>query len=273
MVWWKCQKGPDHEWRTRVVERSLGGKGCPFCAGQKLSVTNSLATRFPDLIEEWHPTKNGQRTPQSVVAGTGGHAWWRCLVDASHEWKARISSRTSGVFVGCPHCNILPRSKQEISLAFELAYHLPVDHELHKVQVGQKLWDVDICVPEQQLLIEFDGSYWHKGKAEADKAKARQLRRHGWTVVRVREEPLKKLSKWNVVVPFNAEAHISATLVLQHLESVCGIEIPRMAERLAADGPLCAEEAEAYIQKLLEEKAADAAIEAARGDSSESSPI
>jgi hypothetical protein len=59
-----------------------------------------------------------------------------------------------------------------------------------------------------------------------------------------------------VVVPFNADAHVVATLLLQHLESVCGIEIPRMDERLAVDGPLCADQAEEYIQKLLAEKKA-----------------
>ena len=56
--------------------------------------------------------------------------------------------------------------------------------------------------------------------------------------------------------PFNAAADVAATLVLQHLQSVCGIEIPRMDERLAADGPLCADQAEEYIQKLLAEREA-----------------
>jgi very-short-patch-repair endonuclease len=45
------------------------------------------------------------------------------------------------------------------------------------------------------LLIEFDGSYWRAEKAELDKAKAKDLRKTGWTVVRVREDPLRKLSK------------------------------------------------------------------------------
>jgi len=51
------------------------------------------------------------------------------------------------------------------------------------------LFDVDICLPEKKLLIEFDGSFWHAEKAESDKAKAKALRKAGWTVVRVREAP------------------------------------------------------------------------------------
>ena len=154
----------------------------------------------------------------------------------------------------CPLCTIVPRSMQEIYLAFELAYHLPVDQGMHKVQAGTKLWDVDICIPDLKLLIEFDGKHWHKEKDEADKNKAKHLRSHGWKVVRVREEPLKELSKWNVVVPALADAHIVASLVLQHLEKVAGIDIPHMDERLAADGPLNAAAAEEYIEKLLREK-------------------
>ncbi len=93
-------------------------------------------------------------------------------------------------------------------------------------------------------------------KGEADKAKARHLRRNGWRVVRVREAPLKKLSKWNVVIPNNADAHEAALLVLEHLQMVLDLDIPRMDERRAASGPLRAAEAEAYIEKLLREKEA-----------------
>ncbi len=74
--------------------------------------------------------------------------------------------------------------------------------------------------------------------------------------IRVREAPLKKLSKWNVVVPFNADAHEAALLVLEHLQAVLDLDIPRMDERRAASGPLRAAEAEAYIEKLLREKEA-----------------
>jgi len=192
--------------------------------------------------------------PTEVVAGSGKKYWWKCRNVADHHWQAAVGHRTHRN-TGCPYCDIAPRSRQEIRLAFELAYHLPVDHDLHKIKVGTKLWDVDICIPDERLIIEFDGSYWHREKGEKDKAKAQHLRRNGWIVVRVREAPLKKLSKWNVVVPTMAEPHVVATLLLEQLERVLPIEIARMDERRAADGPLCADEAEAYIEKLLAEKA------------------
>lgn len=102
-VWWKCSNGPDHEWQTTVSSRTASGSGCPFCAGQKVSVTNSLATRFPEVAKQWHPKKNGDLTPDKVVAGTGQIVWWRCPEGPDHEWQATVSNRTT-LGQGCPCC-------------------------------------------------------------------------------------------------------------------------------------------------------------------------
>ncbi|MBD2129458.1 zinc-ribbon domain-containing protein [Microcoleus sp. ZQ-A2] len=101
--WWKCIKAPDHEWKTSIAHR-VDGTGCPFCSSRKLSVTNSLASRCPEIAKEWHPTKNGSLTPDQVIAGIAKKVWWRCSIDPSHEWEALISNRTQHGR-GCPACN------------------------------------------------------------------------------------------------------------------------------------------------------------------------
>lgn len=101
--WWKCIKAPDHEWKTSIAHR-VDGTGCPFCSSRKLSVTNSLASRCPEIAKEWHPTKNGSLTPEQVIAGIAKKVWWRCSIDSSHEWEALISNRTQHGR-GCPACN------------------------------------------------------------------------------------------------------------------------------------------------------------------------
>ncbi|WP_197446794.1 zinc-ribbon domain-containing protein [Tautonia plasticadhaerens] len=103
VVTWACPAGPDHVWRTRVVERTTGGKGCPFCAGRRASVTNSLASLFPALAAEWHPERNGDLTPDGVVAGSHRKAWWRCSKDPEHVWQATVVDRTTRG-IGCPNC-------------------------------------------------------------------------------------------------------------------------------------------------------------------------
>lgn len=97
-IWWKCVKGPDHEWQARPNGRT-SGQGCPFCAGQRVSVTNSLATLRPDLAAQWHPTKNGSATPATVTAQSHKEVWWQCAKARTHVWRSAPATTT-----GCPYC-------------------------------------------------------------------------------------------------------------------------------------------------------------------------
>jgi hypothetical protein len=106
--WWKCPKGPDHEWKATVTDRA-SGEGCPFCRGRRVSVTNCLASLFPDIASQWHPTKNGDLTPDQVVAGSGKKYWWTCPKGPDHEWQSTIDKRTRRGN-GCPFCRGLKAS-------------------------------------------------------------------------------------------------------------------------------------------------------------------
>ena len=103
-VWWRCSLGPDHEWRAVVQGRTTGQHGCPFCANQRVSVTNSLHTRFPDVARQWHPRLNAPLTAAGVVWGATRRVWWKCPAGRDHVWQASVSARTfSGT--GCPYCD------------------------------------------------------------------------------------------------------------------------------------------------------------------------
>jgi|GEM_PF-134804 len=104
-VWWKCENGDDHEWESQVRRRTAEKAGCPYCSGYKVSATNSLASRFPELSAEWHPTKNGDLTPADVSAGSNKYFWWKCPKGADHEWEACPNNRTGGRKSGCPSCH------------------------------------------------------------------------------------------------------------------------------------------------------------------------
>jgi len=105
-AWWRCPAGPDHVWSSKVNNCVNGTVRCPYCAGKRISATNSLAVLFPALAAEWHPSKNGTMTPATVTAGANRRAWWRCAV--GHEWSTRISHRT-GAGSGCPTCSAQTR--------------------------------------------------------------------------------------------------------------------------------------------------------------------
>lgn len=97
-VWWICEKG--HEWQA-VVDSRNRGCGCPFCAHQKvLKGFSDLATLQPRLAKEWHPTRNGELTPNDILPSTAQKVWWLC--SRGHEWLAAPNDRTNGN--GCPYC-------------------------------------------------------------------------------------------------------------------------------------------------------------------------
>src|SRR5262249_9364319 len=108
-IWWKCPAAGDHEWQASVSDRTHG-YGCPFCAGRRVTKSNSLATARPDLAKDWHPTKNGDLTPWEVTAGSGKKVWWKCPAAEDHQWEAQVVSRTH-MGSGCPCCENLKAVK------------------------------------------------------------------------------------------------------------------------------------------------------------------
>jgi hypothetical protein len=113
-AWWKCARGPDHEWRAAIWTRGRREKptGCPFCLGQRVSVTNSLAVRHPDIAAEWDDERNWDETnkrpltPDDFPAGSGKKVHWKCPKGPDHRWEATISGRTQEPRRrGCPYCS------------------------------------------------------------------------------------------------------------------------------------------------------------------------
>ena len=97
-VWWRCRQG--HEWQATINSRNRGN-GCPYCSGYKVwKGFNDLATVNPELAAEWHPTKNGELTPDMVTAGNGKKVWWKCKL--GHEWSTKTCNRARGS--ACPYC-------------------------------------------------------------------------------------------------------------------------------------------------------------------------
>ena len=94
-VWWQCYKG--HEWKAAPYTRKK--HSCPYCSGIKTAIDDSIFNTNPTLMAEWHPTKNGDRTPKEFSQGSRFKAWWKC--SKGHEWQAVIYSR---VLRGCPYC-------------------------------------------------------------------------------------------------------------------------------------------------------------------------
>lgn len=99
-AWFTCSDG--HAYDQAITSR-VKGVGCKICSNYAASDSNSLASVRPDLAAQFHPTKNGLLTPDTVVPGTSRKLWWQCH-PREHEWQTtgdnRVRSNT-----GCPYCS------------------------------------------------------------------------------------------------------------------------------------------------------------------------
>src|SRR5580692_6674666 len=94
-LWWRCPEGPDHVWAAVVSHRTTRGDRCPFCANQRVSVTNALSKLAPAIARQWHPTLNGELRARDVVLRSHRRVWWRCPKGPDHVWRVAVDNRTT----------------------------------------------------------------------------------------------------------------------------------------------------------------------------------
>ena len=143
--WWKCSKC-GHEWQARVSDRTRGHNGCPACANKVLvKGFNDLATKFPNIAQEWHPTKNGDLTASDVKYCSSQKVWWIC--PEGHEYKQAVVQRTSRG-QGCPICSSHKVLKEFNDLS---TTHPEIAKEWHPTK-NKKLTPADVIAGSQKKV-------------------------------------------------------------------------------------------------------------------------
>jgi len=82
---------------TATITFAYGGERFDPTAGE-----NDLAKAYPQLAQQWHPTRNGALTPEQVTPYSNRPAWWVC--EKGHEYRTVIANRTR-LHAGCPYCS------------------------------------------------------------------------------------------------------------------------------------------------------------------------
>lgn len=183
-VFWVCSKC-GYEYESKINNRA-NGKGCACCANLVVvKGINDLSTTHPKLAAEWHPTKNGDLTPDKVTYGKGKKVWWICT--EGHEYQATILHRCHGT--NCPICN----SGRQTSFAEQAVYFyikkLFSDAISRYTEIFSNGMELDIYIPSKKLAIEYDGEAWHKSeKSNREKEKYRICREHGIRLLRLKEK-------------------------------------------------------------------------------------
>lgn len=146
LVWWKDLHG--NEWQARVSSRTSNkSRGLsPFKDG-KLPIigVNDLVTTHPEITKEFHPTLNGELTPNKIKAGSNKSVWWIC--PKGHIHKASPWTRTQGH--KCPYCtgrkvlvgyNDLPTTHPEIARTFHPTFNGDVTVSMISAGMNRKYW-------------------------------------------------------------------------------------------------------------------------------------
>lgn len=145
---------------------------------------NDLATVYPELAKEWHPTANGTLSPQQVTIGSGKKVWWLC--PRGHSYKASVMHRGHGT--NCPDCNSGRQTSFAEQAVFYYIKQVYPDAISRCSDILPGRMELDIYIPSLQLAIEYDGSYWHKNKQKSEQEKYRLCSEQGIKLIRIKEE-------------------------------------------------------------------------------------
>ncbi len=99
-VWWLCEQG--HWWLASVFDR-VRGRRCTYCSGLQKQGQQSMVDVKPELLREWHPSKNKDVKAREVLCTHSDKVWWLC--EKGHEWQATVRTRLAGK--PCPYCSSL----------------------------------------------------------------------------------------------------------------------------------------------------------------------
>jgi hypothetical protein len=121
-----------------------------------------LTDRNLGLVNEWHPTRNGDLTPEQVTSGSGKKVWWKC--SRGHEWETILSNRTNGS--GCPYCSG-KKASEDYNLAVK---HPELAKEWHPTRNGD-LTPAQVT-PGSSMKVWWRCSRGHEWEAQANSVEA-----------------------------------------------------------------------------------------------------
>jgi hypothetical protein len=150
-------------------------------------------------------------------------------------------------------------SRRQLALGFELQALLPDTQPTGaKLTAGGRRWEVDILIPAHRVVVEFDGRYWHArpGSEARDRRKSDAIRAAGYTLIRVREDPLPMLHPHDVSGPVG-DTKAAVVAVLNRIIEITGQPISAAAAYAATPGLLAEAALHAHVDSALRDDTED----------------
>lgn len=152
-----------------------------------MPVENNILELMPNFVKNhWDYNKN-EVSPEEVSIFSKSHYYWKNESPTSFYFKpSQVHSRLNNTS--------LP--EQTIFYFLQKIFH---DTKSRHIFInGIKKYEADIYVPSLDLVIEYDGSYYHKGteKYNLDIEKNNFFQSKGLFCIRIREKGLQKLPEF-----------------------------------------------------------------------------
>lgn len=177
---WKCDK-EDHFFEKKISAMVRGVSECSVCTNKTVFVGfNDLWTTHSDISRFLKNREDGFK----VTYGSHEKLLWVC--EKGHEWETNVYNITLSSN-WCPNCSKRSVSKPEEKLELLLGEDQVITQ--HSIDTFR----VDLFIPTLNLVIEYDGGYWHRNTYEKDTSKTEKILEKGHKLVRIREEPLEDL--------------------------------------------------------------------------------
>lgn len=142
-AWWLCYVCK-HEWDAIIANRARKNRGCPACGKLTPQKGSSILEQYPELIKQWHLTKNNELKPEQFSYGSAQKIWWQCLDNQDHVWSETIVSRTKKNTNECKLCKIEANSLETNFPEIAAEWHPTANGELKPSEIsqssGQKVW-------------------------------------------------------------------------------------------------------------------------------------
>lgn len=163
-IYIKCTQVEYHEDYETTCSRFVAGKRCPFCAGKKVHRLDSVAVKYPIILEYWS-SKNA-KTPYEYLPKSWAKVWFNCKKHG--EYKSTISSFTNSIY-HCPKCaneNIVSSYQKMVNEFLDdinISYLREYNCNLKPVnpKTGHIL-PYDVEIPAHKMIIEINGMQHYK---------------------------------------------------------------------------------------------------------------
>ena len=106
----------------------------------ELSDGKKYVSDIPELMAEWHPTRNQGLMPEDITCGSNTKAWWFC--SKGHEWQQRGYAVVKNTGEPCPRCRFPSMSDTDPLMA--AAFHPTLNGEIRPSDIsagtGKRYW-------------------------------------------------------------------------------------------------------------------------------------